>query len=196
MKNKIIQIFVIVFIVLIILLIHFAHEINFASKEIIRLQQNQQSYFSDIKQYRNKNNELVSENKGITLQLNEFKNLCSEYSDEIKRLKVRLKDVQSVSNTIVASDIPLSLPLVDSIVKVDTLRCIKYSDDFLHIDGCIEDDTLKGQIYSVDTLLQVVSVERKRFLWWKYGCKGVKQTIKSKNPHTTILYQEYISIKK
>jgi hypothetical protein len=34
----------------------------------------------------------------------------------------------------------------------------------------------------------------KRFLFFKYGCKGIRQEILSKNPHSRIVYSQYIEI--
>ena len=48
------------------------------------------------------------------------------------------------------------------------------------------------RIESVDTLRQIVHRVPRRFLFIRFGTKAVRQEIVSSNPHTRIVYAEYV----
>ena len=47
----------------------------------------------------------------------------------------------------------------------------------------------------MDTIKQIVHRVPKKFLFIKYGTKGIKQEVVSKNPHTKIVFTEYRELK-
>ena len=51
-------------------------------------------------------------------------------------------------------------------------------------------------VESVDTLRQVVHRVPRRFLFIRFGTKAVRQEIVSSNPHTRIVYAEYVRFAK
>ena len=58
---------------------------------------------------------------------------------------------------------------------------------------CIRDSC---RVESVDTLRQVVHRVPRRFLFIRFGTKAVRQEIVSSNPHTRIVYAEYVRFAK
>ena len=76
------------------------------------------------------------------------------------------------------------------------LPAIKWKDPWVNVDGIIKpDSTVDLSIQSVDTLFQVVHRVPKKFLFIRYGTKAIRQEITSSNPHTKIVYSEYIELK-
>ena len=51
-------------------------------------------------------------------------------------------------------------------------------------------------IRSVDTLRQAVHRIPRRFLFIRWGTKALRQEIVSTNPHTRIVYAEYVKIER
>ncbi len=51
------------------------------------------------------------------------------------------------------------------------------------------------KVQSVDTLIQVVHRVTRQFWFIKWGTKAIRQDIVSKNPHSQIVYTEYIELK-
>jgi hypothetical protein len=47
-----------------------------------------------------------------------------------------------------------------------------------------------------DTLVQFVHRVPRRFLFLKFGTKGVRQEVLSKNPYTEVVFTEYIKLVK
>ena len=64
------------------------------------------------------------------------------------------------------------------------------------MEGCLFNGEFSGLIVSRDTLVQVVHRVPRQWLFFKWGTKGIRQEIMSKNPHTEITYAEYIELKK
>ena len=57
-------------------------------------------------------------------------------------------------------------------------------------------DSVHCRIHSVDTLRQIVHRIPHRFLFIRWGTKALRQEIVSQNPHTRIVYTEYIRIER
>lgn len=192
-------IFAILFIALIIALIVSVKSCKSAREDNQRLKTNQTNLMQGISIYRDKTGASVAEINSLTLEKSEFETLCIRQANEIKKLNIDIKRLKSYSQTEINTDVPITTILHDSVFiinnKVDTLRCINYKDSYFSINGCLNNDTLIGQVKNIDTLLQTVSIIPKhKFLWWNWGVKGLKQTIKSKNPYSTIISSEYIQM--
>ena len=63
------------------------------------------------------------------------------------------------------------------------------------MNGVLDGDTFSAKIESVDTLQQVVHRIPKKFLFIKWGTKAIRQEVVSSNPHSKIVYTEYIELK-
>lgn len=161
-----------------------------------RLKSNQKELTEGLNIYRDKMGASIAETGVITLKKNEFENLYNNKVQECKKLNMDIKRLKSYAQTSTNTDIPINTVLHDSVFiinnKIDTLRCLNYRDNYFSIDGCINNDTLIGKVNTIDTLIQTVSIIPKHFLFFRWGIKNIKQTIKSTNPYSTIISSEYI----
>ena len=73
-------------------------------------------------------------------------------------------------------------------------RRFTYTTPWLHIAGVLRGDTLNLDYQMVDTLRQVVHRVPRRFLFFRFGTKGIRQEVWSSNPHTRLVYSEYIEL--
>lgn len=55
---------------------------------------------------------------------------------------------------------------------------------------------MRVKYHSRDTLLQVVRVVPKRFLFFRWGVKEIRQDVKVLNPNTDVTFSEFIEITK
>ena len=118
-----------------------------------------------------------------TMQLTakEFEKLNEKQANEIKALKIRLKDVKNVSVTEIQTLIEVPITITDTIKQ-----CFEYKDAYVNVDGCLSDSI---KIESKDTISVVNHIEQKRFLWiFRYGVKDVRTTITNKNPYNHIIW--------
>ena len=81
-------------------------------------------------------------------------------------------------------------------VQIDTLRGFRWEDPWTVVEGRLRNDSVTCRIRSVDTLRQIVHRIPRRFLFIRWGTKALRQEIVSSNPHTRIVYAEYIRLER
>lgn len=165
-----------------------------------RLSDNQRSLLADIDYYRTKDSLSVAGVERLTLTNREFKQYCGELEETVEKLNLKVKRLQSVTQTASETKYQVKTEVRDSIVmlpgRIDTLRCIEYRNNYLTLSGCIENTQFSGLIESRDTIIQVVHRIPRRFWFIRWGTKAVRQEVISKNPYSRITYTEYIELKK
>ena len=177
-----------------------------AREDVARLQGNQVVLLSEIDRYKVADSLSAVQTTALRLTLNEYMSLYSSECEQVRRLKSDIKGLQSVVNTQTETINELKAavkPVVvvhDTIMAViDTLQCFNYSDKWIDVDGCIEDDSVSLSVTSRDELLAVESLQRKRFLgiplpisWFGYRSRTVD--VVSSNPNTVIKNVTYKTI--
>ena len=164
-----------------------------------RLESNQSVLMSSLENYRISDSLNAARVDALNLTVSEFKKGFSELEGLLKEMHIKVKRLETVAITGTNTSYYITTPVRDSLVFVpvpDTLHAIRYRDAWLSLSGYIKNREFIGSIESRDTLVQVVHRVPKRFLFIKYGTKGIRQEVVSKNPHTTINYAKYIELKK
>ena len=167
-------------------------------KENKRLEQNQESLLSDVNHYKTEAGDWAASVMMLKLSKEEIENHCDDLNQTIKDLNLKLKRVQSAATTTTKTDVEIKVPVRDSIVyrdRIDTIKCIEYIDPWIQLKGCFDKGLFSGSINSNDTITQVVHRIPKKFLFIKYGTKAIRQEVVCKNPHTKIVFTEYIELK-
>ena len=111
--------------------------------------------------------------------------------------------VEAAAKSSTQTAVVLRAPLRDTLVPRraavpawDTLRRFRWRDPWVTVEGSIGRDSAECRIRSVDTLRQVVHRVPRRFLFIRWGTKALRQQIVSSNPHTRIVYTEYVRIER
>lgn len=73
---------------------------------------------------------------------------------------------------------------------------VSWSDPWITLRGDIEGDSMRVHIESRDTLQMVVHRVPKKFLFFRYGTKGVRLSVVGQNPHSRLSYPRIIMFKK
>jgi hypothetical protein len=167
-----------------------------------RLKGNQTALMEDVKRYKTQDSLNVSSIRKLTLTKREFEQTNAELTDRVKELGIKVKRLQSVTSTGVTTKTEIKTEIKDSIVFRDlertirdTLKCMEYISPYLVIDACMYQGEFTGLVTSIDTLDQFIHRVPKKFLFIKFGTKGIRQEIYSRNPHSEIHYAKYIEIK-
>ena len=84
----------------------------------------------------------------------------------------------------------------DTLVVRDTLRLFRWRDAWVRVEGAVTADSVLCRVESADTLRQVVHRIPRRFLFIRWGTKALRQEIVPSNPHTRIVYSEYVKIER
>ena len=155
-------------------------------KENKRLKNENKRYFSNMLKMGtdvliSKDGLLRSKAELGTMQLTarEFEKLNEKQANEIKSLKIRLKDVKNVSTTEIQTIIEVPVTVTDTVKQ-----CFEYKDAYVSVDGCLADSI---KVESKDTITVINHIDPKKFLWViRYGVKDVRTTITNKNPYNQI----------
>lgn len=165
-----------------------------------RLKGNQEALMDEVQYYKDEAGRNAASVQRLELSKAELEAYNGELAKRIEDLNIKLKRVQSATTTATQTNVDIKTIIKDTIIYRDTgmlvLPAIKWQDPWVNVDGIIKpDSTVDLSIQSVDTLFQVVHRVPKKFLFIRYGTKAIRQEITSSNPHTKIVYSEYIELK-
>ncbi len=171
-----------------------------STREVVRLRNNNEALSSETKLYKTRFDESAASVVAMQLKIEEYRKQHAEDLKRIRELGVRLRRVESIATSASQTKIEVSTPIHDTIfldhLLPDTATLFRWSDSWVHIEGLIRNGNAECHIKSVDTLRQVI--HRVPRSWWfiRYGTKAIRQEISSSNPHTQIVYSEYIELPK
>lgn len=161
-----------------------------------RLRANQRVLLTDVEFYRTRADESAASVEVLQLTLDEFREHRAEDAKRIKELGIRLRRAESYATSASVSSYEERLPLRDTIILHDTVRIFEGGDAWSTICGNVKEDTITYSLHSVDTLYQVVHRVPRKFLFFRFGTKAIRQEIVSSNPHTKLVYSEYVELPK
>lgn len=165
-----------------------------------RLEANQRSLFTDVEYYRTRDSLSAAGVERLTLTNREFRQYAGELEKTVADLQLKVRRLQSASRTAVTTEYPVEARLRDTIIVRDTLSVpdtlsrLYYVNPWLTLDGVLSDTVFRGHIESRDTLIQVVHRIPRKFWFFRWGTKAIRQEVTSRNPYSRITYTEYIEL--
>lgn len=150
--------------------------------EIGRLDRNVSALSASEVQYKTKLGDAAVKRQALEMSQKELKKANADLHKEISALNARVKDALSASRTITKT-------VIVETVKVDTINNIptaQYSDPWNTIRSEQRGDSAKLSYIGNDSIVGVVSVKRKKFLFFRWGVKAVEYDLSNKNPKTKI----------
>lgn len=130
----------------------------------------------------------------LTYSKAEYERYRGEDMETIKQLKLKLKNVNSVTN--------IETTTIDTIiqklyVKNDSVKCFKYQTEFIELDGCVNDSNVNLNYKTNEKLKVIVNTRYKHnFLFWHWGFKIEDMVVLSKNPKTIVNKIDYVIVNK
>lgn len=130
------------------------------------------------------------------MTIGELEELRPTHAQRIEQLGINLRNARALTLTATHTLLDTLLPpppsperLSDSITSP-----IHWSDEWVSLTLTPQSDGTHLQFVSHDTLTQVV--HRIPYKWWifRWGTKALRQEIRSSNPHTKLVFSEYIEI--
>lgn len=168
-----------------------------ADKE--RFKANQAALLARVDSFTTENGKSAAEASKSTLTVDELKKSNERLRMVADDLGIKLKRAQSASTSATKTEIKIVTQVRDSIVYRDSvitpIKVFDWRDAWTNVHGEIERDSVDLSVQSVDTLTTIVHKIPHKFWFIKWGCKAIKQTVVSSNPHTKITYTEYIEVK-
>ncbi|MDR2011422.1 MAG: hypothetical protein LBQ22_13160 [Bacteroidales bacterium] len=168
-------------------------------KEKVRYDENMNVLFLQNYSLETRNGQLANQVKTLRLTVDEFEKYVPELKSEIHNLKIKLKRVESISQITTKITDTIKVPIKDTVILTDSLKTFSYNDEFTNISGKIFTDSLDLSYSVFDSIIQVV--HKGKYQKWHYALNPFRkrplvQTITTKNPNTTILYNRHIVIEK
>lgn len=173
--------------------------------EVRRLRDNQEVLASDIERYRNRLGEECAASEALRLRCAEFERLRADEAERLRRLGARLRRLESFSKSTLQSEVEAAAPLHGTlppardsavVALAAPVRTFRWHDPWTEIEGRIGRDSVHCRVRSRDTLRQTVYRIPRRFLFIRWGTRALRQEIASSNPHTQIVYTEYIRLER
>lgn len=169
-----------------------------AEKE--RYKANQTALLSDVAYYKTENERNVASVRALTLTKSEIETYNKKLAERCDELEISLRRLISANITNMQTDYHLVGELRDSLVlrynTIDTLRCMDYDDSYLTFSACVDSAGMYvADIISRDTVTAIVHRIPRRFLFFKFGTKEVRQEVHCANPRTQIIATQYIEKK-
>lgn len=167
-----------------------------------RHKSNSEALMQSVEHYRTAANEAAASVQILRLRCGEFEELRAADAEKIRQMGLKIRRLESAAKSVTQTKVEVVVPVRDTVVvrdtvhTTDTLRLFRWQDSWVTIDGVIDNDSVTCSLRSVDTLRQVVYRVPRRFWFIKFGTKAIRQHITSSNPHTDIVYTEYIDIGK
>jgi hypothetical protein len=153
---------------------------------------------NDLQIYMTKGDELAAKMNVLELNTREIKKVFPQVIKDIESLDIKLGRVNNYSNTVIRHEKEIVKVLRDSVV-LDTVqvKIFDYTDEFYKVTGNILKDSIRMNIVSTDSLIQVVYRGKRPKPWlWFLSSRPLEQVIQSKNPDSKIIYSKNIQITK
>ena len=148
--------------------------------EIERLDRNIDAMNEAEVQYISKLGDAAVKRKALELSARELKKQNADLYNEVKALDVRLKDALSVSKVVTKT-------VIKEVVRTDTINGVavaEYRDPWNTIRSEQRGDSTELSYQGNDTIVGVISIRKKRFLFFRWGVKSVDYDVSNKNPKT------------
>lgn len=164
-----------------------------------RLTANQTALMQEAAYYETEAGKSAASVQKLELTISELKAEYKQVCRKAEELGVKVKRLQSAMATATKTEVKVITQVRDSIVyrdgAVDTLKAFGWQDAWVNVLGELKGRDVSLDVVSQDTLIQIVHRVPKRFLFFRWGTKAIRQEITSTNPHTKITYTKYIELK-
>ena len=193
------RILLIIFGALVLWIVTLSYGLKKERAEKERFKANQTALLAQVDTLTTENGKHTADVLKLSLTVDELRNANAQLVKTADELNIKLKRIQSASTTATNTEVKVITQVRDSIVYRDSVivpvKAFTWRDSWTDVNGVIERDSVDLSVSSVDTLTTIVHKVPHKFWFIKWGCKAVKQTVVSSNPHTKIIYTEYIEVK-
>ncbi|MBR6495989.1 MAG: hypothetical protein IKT28_02610 [Rikenellaceae bacterium] len=167
------------------------------SVECSRLESNQMVYLDSMRRYRTESGQWAVSTEALRLRCDELESLLAERARIIDQLKIKIRRIEQFVQTSTQTQVVFKERLVhDTIFAEGDCRSFVWRDPWCRVEGEIENDSVACKIETCDTLHQVVHRVPRRFLFFRFGTKSLRQEILCANPNSRIVWNQYIKIEK
>lgn len=151
--------------------------------EIGRLERNVEAMNDAQIEYKTKLGDAAAKRKALEMSHKELKKTNADLYKEVDALNVRVKDALSATRTVTKT-------VIKEVVRTDTVAggliagelIAEYRDAWNTIQARVKQDSTELSYQGRDTVTGVITVRKKRFLFFRWGVKAIEHDISNKNP--------------
>ena len=166
-------------------------------KENKRLESNSKTLLSQINVYSNSLGQSVAHVGKLELKISELEKHNARLALAVEQMGIKLRRAQSLSLTSIKNELTFSQPLVTHIQPSgQMIKRFSWSNPWNSVHGDIRNDSVSCKVIHRDTLNQVVYRVPHKFLFFRWGTKAIRQAVSLADTSSTIVYSEYIVLKK
>lgn len=161
-----------------------------------RLASNQRALISENQSLRAASPARQKSAERMRMTAGEFDEFRTQSARRVESLGVKIRHLRSVTlaESIQQLDTLTTTSSLCPSILSDSLCRVRWRDSWVSLDVEVRPEASRLRLTSCDTLFQVV--HRVPWRWWifSWGTKAIRQEITSSNPHTRLVYAEYIEI--
>lgn len=170
-----------------------------------RMQSNNEVLTDSVEFYRTESGRSAASRQMFELRASELERYNAQLSATVRELRIKARRLEAAATTATATIVELRARLRDTVIYRGpeagpvihaTVKVFRWADPWVTVEGLIDGDSVGCAVRSIDTLQQIVHRVPRRFLFIRWGTKAIRQEVVSSNPHTNIIYTEYIKLKK
>lgn len=150
--------------------------------EIGRLERNVEAMSDAQTEYRTKLGDAAVKRKALEMSHKELKKKNADLYKEVDALNARVKDALSASRTVTRT-------VIREVVRTDTVAgelMAEYRDAWNTIQAKVRQDSTELSYRGRDTITGVITVRKKKFLFFRWGVKAIEHDISNKNPKSKV----------
>lgn len=163
-----------------------------------RLQRNNTVLSTGLESYRTTLGQSAAHIGTLEMTIKELRQLNDELLQRIEQMKIKPRRVESVSINAINTSFSFTVPLSSGTISRSSTapRPFRWENPWNKVDGVVGSDSMECSIVHRDTLDQVIYRVPRRFLFIRWGTKEIRQAVSVRDPNSTIVYSEYVVLKR
>ena len=141
--------------------------ISYLNDENTRLEANFEAVYDSTKVWKTKSGQLATQTKNMEVTIQELDMLYGDTKDEIKDLKIKIKNLETYQREVITKTIHDTITLRDTVLDNHIYKTGMMSDGCVDLIFTLRDTTMVIDLNETD-VIDVFIVKTKEGRWWKF----------------------------
>ena len=141
--------------------------ISYLNDENTRLETNFEAAYDSTKVWKTKSGQLANQTKNMEVTIQELEMLYGGTKDEIKDLKIKIKNLETYQKGVITKTIHDTITLRDTVLDNHIYKTGMMSDGCVNLTFTLRDTTMVIDLNETD-VIDVFIVKSKEGRWWKF----------------------------
>ena len=141
--------------------------ISHLNEENTRLETNFEAVCDSTKVWKTKSGQLATQTKNMAVTIQELEMLYGGTKDEIKDLKIKIKNLETYQRGVITKTIHDTITLRDTVLDNHIYKTGMMSDGCVNLTFTLRDTTMVVDLNETD-VIDVFVVKTKEGRWWKF----------------------------